>query len=92
MKALAVVAALLAARAAAAEPLVFVRIDQTGGPSRNLLGTSYGLETQRPVTTVEGSSDRGTLRGVTHRVAAAYGIVDWLAQDKTCNNMGVCRI
>lgn len=72
-------AALLTASSAAAEPLVFVRIDQTGGMRAGEFGTSWSLEAARAVVALEGSSERGTYVGATHRLAAAYGITDWLS-------------
>jgi hypothetical protein len=56
----------------------FARIDQTGGLGGGEVATAYSLEATRAVAAVEGSTERGAYRGVTHRLAAAYGILDWL--------------
>jgi hypothetical protein len=74
----AVVATLLAAPAAA-EPQVFVRVNQTGGVLGGELGAGYSLEAAQAVVAVEGSGERGAYQGATHRLAAAYGIFDWLS-------------
>ncbi len=73
------IACLLLPVAAAAEPLVFLRVDQAGGLDRGGVGASYTLEAARAVLAVQGSADRGdAYTGATHRITAAYGVLDWL--------------
>lgn len=73
-------ACLLLPASAVAEPVLFLRVDQAGGLDRGQVGASYTLEAARAVLAVEGSADRGdAYRGATHRLSAAYGIVDGLS-------------
>jgi hypothetical protein len=61
------------------EALVFVRVDQTGGLDRGDFATAYSLEGAQAIAPIEGTTDRGVYRGVTHRLAAGYGVTRWLS-------------
>lgn len=74
------IACLLVPVSAAAEPVLFMRVDQAGGLRGGDVGASYSLDAARAVLAIEGSADRGdAYRGATHRLTAAVGIVDWLS-------------
>lgn len=74
------VACLLLPASAGAEPMLFLRVDQAGGLERGQFGAAYSVEAARAILALEGTTERGdAYLGATHRLAAAYGITDWLS-------------
>lgn len=73
-------ACLLLPASAAAEPMLFLRVDPAGGLDHGQFGAAYSVEAARALLAIEGSTERGdAYAGATHRLAVAYGIVDWLS-------------
>jgi len=70
----------LAPAVAAAEPMLFLRVDPAGGLEQGDVGAAYSIEAARGLLAIEGSTERGdAYRGATHRLTLAYGITGWLA-------------